>query len=118
MATVKGHAIFFSFLTGRTRSYSWLVLVRAREISADVHGQSSFCNNTVRSATHLLLKDLTTLPDVVCHLAVVSRESQRDPSFSGHNALEWQHRGLVKEVKMTKFANATLSPVWDEKFHL
>ncbi len=72
----------------------------------------------VKSATHLKPKDNKALPDIICHLAVVLTERQMDPSFCQHNMLEWQQRELVKEVKMTKFASATLSPVWNESFAL
>lgn len=73
----------------------------------------------VRGATHLLLKDHKgSLPDVVCHLAVVSRDKQMDSFFRDHNALDWHQHGVVSEVKLTKFASATMRPVWNESFHL
>ena len=72
----------------------------------------------MKSATHLKPKDSKALPDIVCHLAVVPTEWQMDSSFCQQDTMEWQQRELVKEVKTTKFASATLSPVWNESFEL
>lgn len=72
----------------------------------------------VKSATNLQLKDLKTLPNVVCHLTVAPRGKQVDTFFCSHNMLEWQQRGMVREVKTTKFAMTTLSPVWNEAFNM
>lgn len=74
--------------------------------------------NSVKSANGLHPKDGKALPDVTCHVTVVLHNKQLDPSFNSYNALEWQQKGLVREVRTTKFAKATLSPVWNETFNL